>query len=81
MTTRLIKLACATALAVPFVGFVSTGSAHAWDCDQPYGAIQGGGRHDATCDEVGTHLRFDRHRHHHHHHGGDFGGGPADIAR
>jgi hypothetical protein len=79
MTTRLIKLACATALAVPLVGFVSTGSAHAWDCDQPYGAIQGGSSHDATCNQVGTHFRF--HRHHHHHNGpyGPWAGGPMTV--
>jgi hypothetical protein len=60
MTSRLIKLACATALAVPLVGAVSAGSAHAWDCDRPYGAITT----HPTCNEPGIQFR----NHHHHHH-------------
>lgn len=75
MTTRLIKLVCATALAVPVVGFVGTGSAHAWDCNQPYGAVTT----HPTCDQVGIPFR---HHHHHHHYGNNGpwgGGGPVEL--
>jgi len=74
VTSRLIKLACATALAMPLVGTVGMSSAHAWDCYRPYGAITS----HPTCDEVG--MRF-HHHHHHGFHGGGYGpwaggGGP-----
>jgi len=76
VTSRLIKLACATALAMPLVGTVGMSSAHAWDCNQPYGAITS----HPTCDKVGT--PFGHHHHHHHHHwndGGPWGGGPVEL--
>jgi hypothetical protein len=77
MTTRLIKLVCATALAVPVVGFVGTGSAHAWDCSQPYGAVTS----NPNCERAGG-IPFRFHRHHHHHHNwnnGPWGGGPEAL--
>ena len=68
MTSRSVKLALATALAVPLVGVVGVPSAHAWDCDQAYGAIT---RHP-TCDRVGTHFG------HHDHDGDDDGWHDSD---
>jgi hypothetical protein len=79
MRSRLIKLACATALAVPLVGAVSAGSAHAWDCDRPYGAVTS----HPTCNEPGISFR-NHHRHHHHdYYGGGYGpwggGGAVEL--
>lgn len=77
MTSRLVKLTCAAALAVPLVGFVGTGSAHAWDCDRPYGAITS----HPTCNEPSVPFRS-HHRHHHYNDGGygPWGGsGPVEL--
>jgi hypothetical protein len=62
MSSRIVKFACAAALAMPLVGAVGATSAHADDCHQPYGAIQGGSSDDATCNQVGLHLRGPRER-------------------
>jgi hypothetical protein len=53
---------------MPLIGAVGAGTAHADDCHQPYGAIQGGSDRDANCERVGTHLRL-RHHHDGDHHG------------
>jgi hypothetical protein len=77
--SRSVKLALATALAIPVVGVLGMPSAHAWDCDQAYGAIT---RHP-SCDRVG--IPFGHHHHGDHDgdqdgwhdgdHDGDWGGG------
>jgi hypothetical protein len=64
MSSRIVKLAYAAALAMPMVGAVGAAPAHAADdCRQPYGAIQGGSERDATCEQVGLHLRVPRAHH------------------
>jgi hypothetical protein len=58
MSSRIIKLIGVAVLAAPFVMFFGPHSANAYDCRQPYGGHQGGNASDATCNDVGTHLRI-----------------------